>query len=60
VILSLIAATTSVAGLTVESYLDTAAYPTGVTVSDKELAALHIERDAFLPEWNYIIQPRAA
>jgi hypothetical protein len=60
VILNLIAATTTATGLMVQSYLDTAAYPTGVTVSDAELAALAIERDAFHPDWNYTIRPRAA
>jgi hypothetical protein len=46
--------------LTVESYLDTASYPTGVKVSDEELAALCIERDPFHPEWNYTIRPQVA
>jgi hypothetical protein len=58
VILSLIAATTTATGLTVESYLDTATYPTGITVSDAEMAALTIERDAFHPDWNYTIRPQ--
>jgi hypothetical protein len=58
VILSLIAATTTATGLTVESYLDTATYPTGITVSDAETAALTIERDAFHPDWNYTIRPQ--
>jgi hypothetical protein len=60
VILSLIAATTTTTGLHVESYLDAASYPTGVTVSDAEMAALHIQHDAFHGEWNYTILPRKA
>jgi hypothetical protein len=60
VILSLIAATTPATGLTVESYLDTNSYPTGVKVGDAEMDALHIERDAFHPEWNYTLPPRVA
>ena len=60
VILSLIAATTTATGLTVESYLDTASYPTGITVSDDEMAALQLERDAVHPDWNYTIRPRVA
>ncbi|MGH2345955.1 MAG: ISAzo13-like element transposase-related protein, partial [Chloroflexota bacterium] len=60
VILSLIASTTTSTGLRVQSYLDTAAYPTGVTVSDEEMDALHIERDAFHPNWNYTVRPRTA
>ncbi|HWE60323.1 MAG TPA: ISAzo13 family transposase [Chloroflexota bacterium] len=60
VILSLIASTTTSTGLTVQSYLDTDPYPTGISVSDEELDALHIERDAFHPNWNYTIRPRVA
>jgi len=59
VILSLIAATTTAAGLTVASYLDTTTYPTGIKVTDEEMATLHIERDAFHGEWNYTILPHA-
>jgi hypothetical protein len=60
VILSLIAGTTTQTGLTVQSYLDTASYPAGVTVSDAEMAALRLERDPFHGEWNYTILPRTA
>ena len=58
VILNLIAGTTTRTGLTVESYLDTAAYPAGVQVSAAEMAALHLERAPFHGEWNYTISPR--
>jgi len=58
VILSLIAATTT--GTTVESYLDTASYPAGIRVSDDDMEALQIERDAFYPDWNYTIRSRVA
>jgi hypothetical protein len=58
IILSLIASTTTSTGLTVESYLDTATYPTGVEVTDAEMEALRIERDSFHSEWNYTIRPR--
>jgi hypothetical protein len=60
VILNLIASTTTTTGLTVQSYLDTNPYPAGSSVSDAEMDALHIERDAFHPDWNYTIRPRAA
>jgi hypothetical protein len=60
VILSLIAATTTAGGLTVESELDTQRYPTGRTVSDKDLATIWLERDVFHGEWNYTIRPHAA
>jgi len=54
----LIASTTTSTGLTVESYLDSASYPTGVTVTDAEMESLRIERDTFHGEWNYTIRPR--
>jgi Rhodopirellula transposase DDE domain len=60
VILSLIAGTTTAAGLTVESYLDTTTYPAGIKVSDEEMAALRLERDPFHGEWNYTILPCTA
>ena len=58
VILDLIAATTTTTGLTVESYLDTDRYPAGQKVSDAQMAAIQLERDAFHGEWNYTIAPR--
>ncbi len=60
VILSLIAATTTAAGLTVASYLDTTTYPAGIKVTDAEMDTLRIERDTFHGEWNYTILPHAA
>jgi transposase len=57
VIVSLIAATTTATGLRVRSALDTTRYPTGRKVSDDELAAARLERDAFHGEWNYAILP---
>jgi len=60
VILSLIAATTTETGLTVESDLDTNVYPVGVKVSEAEMAAIRLQRDAFHGDWNYTIAPHAA
>jgi len=60
VILSLIAATTTATGLTVESFLDTGVYPTGIKISDEEMDTLRLERDAFHGDWNYTILPRVA
>jgi transposase len=59
VILQLIVATTTEAGLTVQCQLDTNSYPAGRKVSDKEMAKLSIQPDPFHGEWNYTIQPRA-
>ena len=57
VIVSLIAGTTTRKGLKVHAELDTRADPTGVKVSDKEMAQLHLRRDEFHGEWNYEIHP---
>jgi hypothetical protein len=58
VILTLIAATTTEAGLTVQCQLDTNSYPTGRKVSDEDMATLFIVPDAFHGEWNYTLFPR--
>jgi transposase len=60
VILHLIAATTTEAGLTVQCQLDTNNYPAGRKISDEEMATLSIQPDSFHGEWNYTILPRAA
>ncbi len=60
VILSLIAATTTETGLTVESYLDTNTYPPKLKVSDDEMATIRLQPDAFHGEWNYTILPCAS
>jgi hypothetical protein len=58
IVVSLIAATTTQTGLSIRCGLDHALYPTGIKVSDQELAAVRIERAAFHGEWNYTILPR--
>src|SRR5690606_37124047 len=60
VIVSLIAATTTKTGLTVRSRLDERVYPSGRRVSDKELALVNLEPNAFHGEWNYTIHPTLA
>jgi hypothetical protein len=60
VILQLIAATTTEAGLTVQCQLDTTSYPLARKISDQEMATLSIRPDSFHGEWNYTIRPRAA
>ena len=47
VIVDLIAATSTKTGLKVRAQIDSNLYPSGLKVSDKQVAALHIERDAF-------------
>jgi hypothetical protein len=57
-VVELIAATTTKAGLTVESALDTRPYQKGRKVKQAEMAAIAITGDPFHPEWNYTIRPR--
>jgi transposase len=58
VILKLIAATTTEAGLTVQCQLDTNRYLAGRKISDEQMATLSIRPDSFHGEWNYTILPR--
>ncbi len=58
VIVNLIAATTTTTGLKVRAELDTAPYPVGRKVSEKEVEEVNLRRDSFHGEWNYTILPR--
>jgi len=58
VIVESIAATTTTAGPHVKAVLDTAEYPTGITTSDAEMAALAITRHSFHGNWNYTLHPQ--
>ena len=57
VIIQLIANTTTAAGLRIRAGLDSGTYPTGIKVSDEELAALKIKRAKFHGDWNYALLP---
>ena len=57
VIVDLIAATSTKTGLKVHAQIDTNRYPSGLKVSDEELAAVNLERNAFHGDWNYKISP---
>jgi len=57
-VIELISQTTTEEGLHVTAIKDSQTYPTGLTVSDAELKALNIVRDAFHGEWNYTITPQ--
>jgi hypothetical protein len=59
VIVSLIAATKTCSGLTVQCELDEGTYPTGRKVTDTEFASINLKRDTFHGEWNYRIRPRS-
>jgi len=58
VIVNLIANTTTQKGLRIQAQRDTNTYPLGITVTDEELAAVQLEKEAFHGEWNYKILPR--
>ena len=55
-IVSLIGSTHSRAGL-VRSELDRGAYPSGVAITDAQLATVHLERHRFHGDRNYTIHP---
>ena len=56
-IVELISSTTIKTGLTVRCELDTGQYPSGIVVSEAEMAAINIKRAQFHGEWNYTISP---
>jgi hypothetical protein len=58
VIVSLIAATKSEAGLRVRAELDRGRYPGGVEVSDEQFAKVALKPHGFHGDWNYTIEPR--
>jgi hypothetical protein len=57
-IVSLISRTSTCKGLSVMCKLDKRRYPTGRSVSKKEMAELKIKRATFHGDWNYTIEPR--
>ncbi len=58
VVVNLIGNTRTKAGLRINAELDTNSYPTGVKVTDEELATVRIKKAKFHGEWNYTISPR--
>ena len=60
VVVDLIANTTTRTGLKVRARLDQGYYPTGVKVTDKELAAVPVTKHKFHGDWNYTLKPPAA
>ena len=57
VIINLVGSTTTERGLTINADLDTNSYPTGIKVSDQEMAAIHITAHKFHGDWNYTVTP---
>jgi Rhodopirellula transposase DDE domain len=56
-IVSLIGATHSRAGLRVRSELDRGQYPSGVAVTNAQMATVRLKRHRFHGDWNYTIHP---
>jgi hypothetical protein len=60
VIVSLIGATRTAAGLRVRCELDRGVYPKGQAVSDAQMATLHLVPHRFHGDWNYTLNPSRA
>jgi DDE family transposase/DDE superfamily endonuclease len=58
VIVNTIAATTTRTGLRVHAELDPGSYPTGIKISDQQMAALPLTPRDFHGDWNYTLHPR--
>ena len=58
VIVSLIGATKTKAGLKIQAQLDESEYSKGLKVSDEEMESLNLQTADFHGEWNYMISPR--
>lgn len=56
-IIELISATTTTSGLKISAEWDQGSYPTGIRITDKELAAVPLEPHDWHGEWNYTISP---
>jgi DDE family transposase len=57
VIVNLIANTATSKGLNIQAELDTETYPTGIKVTDAELAQINLKPSNFHGNWNYKIVP---
>jgi hypothetical protein len=57
VVVDLIGATTTRAGLRVHAELDPGVYQTKVKIDDEQMAAIALDRHGFHGEWNYTLQP---
>lgn len=57
-ILNYISTTTTKKGLTVKSHLLRGNYETGLKISDRQMAALSLERHETQPQRNYTLRPR--
>ena len=52
-----IAATTTRSGLRVHAELDTGSYPTGISISDEQVARVPLTSHDWHGDWNYTVHP---
>jgi hypothetical protein len=61
VVIETIAATTTATGLSVHADLDTATYPTGIKIPDRDMKTMTdtgiLHRHDYHGEWNYTLNP---
>ncbi|MFT5826395.1 MAG: hypothetical protein ACI8ZW_001907 [Yoonia sp.] len=57
VVVQLIGATTTAAGLEIKAGLDPSSYQSGIKISDQEIQSINLYREEFHGEWNYEIRP---
>ena len=60
VIIDLIGAMTTRTDLKVHAELDDSIYPTGIKISDNQMAALPLARHEFHGEWNCTLKPETS
>jgi hypothetical protein len=56
-IVSLIGATRTTTGLKIRCQIDRTVYPSGIEVTDQQMASIALERGDFHGDWNYTIWP---
>ncbi|MBW3606634.1 MAG: ISAzo13 family transposase [Actinobacteria bacterium] len=57
-VVQLIGATTTREGLRIHAELDEHAYPKGIKITDRQMAALPLTKHDFHPDWNYTLEPQ--
>jgi hypothetical protein len=60
VIVNLIGSTRTATGLKIRAEVDRGSYPTGIKVTDEQLAAVRLHPADFHGDWNYTILPHVA
>lgn len=59
-IVSLIGSTRTTTGLRVRTEIDHGTYPSGLVITDEQMASLNLQRHRFHGDWNYTVHPRRA